>query len=103
MTQITEAKSEEEVKHITKQLLNKTGKIKSIFTSSSQTKKNTSISTHLRLYTIFEIQLVPQQRPKVQEDIHTRNSDGLFTKESHGLFNQFSDGFLEEEIKYRII
>ena len=90
MTQMTEAKLEEEVKHIMKQLLNKTEKIK-------------SISMHLRLYTIFEIQLVPQQRPKVQEVICTRNSHGLFTKESHGLFNQFSDGFLEEEIKFRII
>ena len=66
-------------------------------------KKEKSISMHLRLNTIFEIKLVPQQRPKVQEVICTRNSDGLFTKESHGLFNQFSNGFLEEEIKFRII
>ena len=44
---MTEAKSEEEVKHITKQLLNKTEKIKSIFTSSSQTKKK---SQFLRIY-----------------------------------------------------
>ena len=39
MTQMTEAKLEEEVKHITKQLFNKTEKIKLIFTSSSRTKK----------------------------------------------------------------
>ena len=72
MTQITEAKSEEEVKHITKQLLNKIEKIK-------------SISTLLRLYTIFENQLVPQHsrisvglRPKVQEVISRGKSDGLF-------------------------
>ena len=66
-------------------------------------KKEKSISMHLQLYTIFEIQLVPQQRPKVQEVIRTRNSDGLFKRESHGLFNQFSDGFLKEGIKFRII
>ena len=88
MTQMTEAKLEEEVKHITKQLLNKTEEIK-------------SISSHLRLYTIFEIQLVPQHlrisvglRPKVQEVIGRRKSDGLF--------KQFSNGFLKEEIKFRI-
>ena len=66
-----------------------------------QLDKKKSISMHLRLYTIFEIKLVPQHfrisvglRPKVQEVIHRRKSDGLF--------KQFSNGFLEEEIKFRI-
>ena len=99
---MTEAKSEEEVKNITKQLLNKTENQINFYKQQSDQKEK-SIYMHLRLYSIFEIQLVPQQRLKVQEVIRTRNSDGLFTKESHGLFNQFSDVFLKEEIKFRII
>ena len=52
MAQMTEAKSEEEVNHITKQLLNKTEKIKSIFTSSSWTKKKNQF-LHIYDFTQF--------------------------------------------------
>ena len=53
MTQMTEAKSQEAVKHITKQLLSKTEKIKSSFTSSSRTKKKHQF-LHIYDFTQFQ-------------------------------------------------
>ena len=103
MTQMTEAKSEEEVKHITKQLLNKTEKIKSIFTSSSQTKKKSQF-LHIYNFTQFLKFNLFHSRGRKFKKLFTQEIQMVYSQKNHmGCSKQFSNVFLKEEIKFRII
>ena len=50
MTQMTEAKSEEEVKHITKQLLNKTEKINQFVQAAVRPKRKVNFYAFMTLH-----------------------------------------------------